>query len=86
MTDAADLTIDQLYERVEDGITWLTEHDESGFHFTYETGATPAAVAARPPKNWDAEKAERYKAYFHARRLWHELYALLEKRSEKEAT
>lgn len=79
-----ELTTDELLAKVERGVAWLTEHDQAGFHFHYVASQGPG-LPLKFPRQWDEAKRAAYKEYASARRWFDELYALLEKRGDKEA-
>jgi hypothetical protein len=65
-----------IAERVANGITWLTEHDELGaFHFWFESGIIPGSspMPAQTP-----ERIEAYREYYKARVTWERLWKAME--------
>lgn len=80
----ADLTLEELREKVGKGLYWLSEHDPLGhYHFRYEAKLLPSD---RPAKNWGPEQVKEYRDYYAARTYWETLDALLTQREMQEAT
>ena len=71
-----------IAERVANGITWLTEHDELGaFHFWFESGIIPGTPMPAQPE----EVIERYRVYYKARVTWERLWKAMEAEERRAA-
>lgn len=69
--------LDEIYARVEKGVTWLTEHDPTGsFHLWFTSGLTSLSPM---PAQADVRR-EDWREYYAARvtfeRLWRKMVAL----------
>lgn len=66
----AEATLEQLQQRVANGIRWLSEHDPSGaFHAWYCAGLTPTSVMPAQ----DAETRAAYREYYGQRVIFDRL-------------
>lgn len=67
--------MDQLAERVGNGIEWLSEHDPKGnFYAWFQAGLTPASVM---PAQTDPTLKERWTEWYRAKLVYDKLEAKL---------
>lgn len=72
----------KLYDRIEKGMTWLTEHDPTGaFHLWHKAGLAPNS----PMPAQDQERKDDWRAYFQQRERWEALWRQMV-RLEKQET
>lgn len=78
----SEMTIDEVEDRIAKGITWLTDHDQSGaFHFWYESGIKPRDQKPSQPE----ERVRLYEEYYNARELWEKLWRRLQRMLKESA-
>lgn len=70
-----------LYERVEKGMAWLTEHDPTGaFHLWFKAGLAPNS----PMPAQEESRKESWRAYFSQRDRWEGLWRQMIRMEAKE--
>jgi hypothetical protein len=73
----------RLYERIERGIAWLSEHDpQSAFHLWFEGRILP--TSPMPAQSPEVKAA--YTDYYRARVQWEQLWAAMVRLEKQEAT
>ena len=81
MTKDPSPQLQALYERVEKGIAWLTEHDPTGaFHLWYQGGLAPNS----PMPAQDANRQADWRAYFAQRERWEGLWRQMHRLERQE--
>lgn len=74
--------LEKLYERIEKGIAWCTEHDPTGrFHLWYESKILPSSPK---PAQDEASKAG-YAEYYRGRLQFEQLWRAMEREEKRRA-